>query len=55
MNKSEKQRIELSVHTNMSALDGISSAREYIDAAIKEKMPAIAITDICSVWAFHEA
>ena len=55
MNKSEKQRIELSVHTNMSTLDGVSSAGEYIDAAAKEKMPAIAITDICSVRAFHEA
>ena len=55
MNKGKKQRVELSAHTNMSALDGVSSVRDYINAAVKEKMPAIAITDICSVRALCSA
>lgn len=50
-----KQRSELHLHTAMSTMDGINVATEYINAAIYEKMPAIAITDHASVQAFPEA
>lgn len=50
-----KKRAELHLHTTMSAMDGVSTIKDYINAAICEKMPAIAITDHASVQAFPEA
>ena len=50
-----KQRAELHLHTTMSAMDGVSTVTDYINAAIYDKMPAIAVTDHASVQAFPEA
>lgn len=51
MNMNNK-RVELSVHTNMSTLDSVNTADDYINEAMKDRQPAIAITDTDSVQAF---
>ena len=43
-----KQRAELHIHTTMSTMDGIGTARDYIDAAIEKGLSAIAVTDNAS-------
>ncbi|MGM9971737.1 MAG: PolC-type DNA polymerase III [Anaeroplasmataceae bacterium] len=45
----EKERIELHLHTKMSALDGVTDAIDYIKAALNMGWKGIAITDIESV------
>ena len=37
--------VHLNVHSHYSINDGCASIEELVDAAIKEKMPGIAITD----------
>lgn len=50
-----KQRTELHIHTNMSEMDGVSTATEYIDTAIRFGWSAVAITDHQSVQALPQA
>ncbi len=42
--------VHLNVHSHYSIKDGCASIRELVDAAIKEKMPGIAITDNCNMF-----
>lgn len=49
-----KKRIELNVHTKMSPLDGVSSAKEYLERAEKWGHEAIAFTDSYGVQAYPE-
>lgn len=51
---SDYKRVELSARTNMSAMDGIVSAKEYVAIAERLGHDSIAIVDTDSVQAFPE-
>ncbi len=51
----KKKRVELGVHTNMSVMDSVNTASDYIDRALLDWQPAIAITDKESAAAFPKA
>ena len=46
--------VHLNVHSHYSINDGCSSIRELVDAAIKERMPGIAITDNGNMFGIME-
>ena len=44
----------LNVHSHYSIMDGCASIRELADAAIKDRMPGIAITDNGNMFGIME-
>ncbi|URM53213.1 PolC-type DNA polymerase III [Mycoplasma sp. SG1] len=49
------KRTELSVHTNMSMMDGVNKVEEYLERAVEYDLDGLAITDNNSVQNFPSA
>ncbi len=49
-----KKRYDLSIHTNLSIYDGVSSIKDYVDCAKEHGITGLAITDRNGIFAYNE-
>ena len=49
-----QQFVHLNVHSHYSLYNGVSTVKQLVDAAIKEGMPGIAITDYGNMFGIME-
>ena len=54
LDNSEEKRVELHLHTKMSALDGVTDASDYVKAAVSWGWKGIALTDLNGVYAIPD-
>lgn len=54
LDNAKEKRIELHLHTNMSALDGLSSVEKYVKRAKLLGHEALAFTDHDGIYAYHD-
>ena len=50
----EEKRVELHVHSKLTALDGINDISEYVDCALSYGMKGIGLTDLNGIYAFPD-
>lgn len=54
VDNAKEKRVEFHLHTKMSAMDGVSDAKQYVETAAIWNHPAIAFTDHLNVQAYPE-
>jgi len=54
VDNSEEKRVELHLHTKMSALDGVTDAADYVKTAISWGWKGLALTDLNGVYAIPD-
>ena len=54
VDNNEEKRVELHLHTKMSALDGVTDAGDYVKAAVAWGWKGIALTDLNGVYAIPD-
>ena len=52
IDNAREKRVEPHLHTNISKMDALTDVNEVVDLAAKWGMPAVAVTNHCSIQSF---